>query len=128
MKKIVLSLLAVALMSFGLVGGAAPAQAAPYPNTVVVQPAAAKTKAKVNKKAKIALASVGNVGVPTGVAKTVCKNKGTKVKKTAPLNAAGKAKTGKLAKKGKWKCKVTYTPTANSVFKATQFKTKVKVK
>ncbi|GAA1519903.1 hypothetical protein [Nocardioides humi] len=127
MKKLILGLLAAALVTLGLVGTTSLAHADPYTGTVPVTPAVAKSKVKPNKKAKIPLATAGNV-VPTGTAKVVCKNGKTKVKANKPLNAKGLAKTGKLKKKGKWTCTVTYTATPNSVFQSGKFKVKVKVK
>ncbi len=127
MKKIVLSLLAVVLMSFGLVVGTAPAQAAPYPGTVdVAAPAKLPGKVKSNKKAKIPLAAPGNAGVPIGTAKVVCKNGKSKVVRTGNVKD-GVVKSAKLGKRGKWICNIHYTATPGSVYKSAVKAQKLKV-
>ena len=125
MKKIVLSLLAAALMSLGLVGATTPAQAAPYPGTVDVQAAPVKKAIKKGKRVKVVVTATGNV-VPQGTVKVVCKSAGTKKVKLGAIQANGKFKGPKLTQKGKWKC--TATVDGTGVFKDTTKKFKVKVK
>jgi hypothetical protein len=125
MKKLIVGLVAAALMSFGLVGGAtAPVHADPYTGTVPTAPAKKVVKSKVGKAPKIKLKSTSGTAKPKGTSKVVC-NKGKKVAKAKGKVKNGVVKAPKLKSKGTWTCKVQFV--GKGVFKSSKTKVKVKV-
>lgn len=128
MKKLVLGMLATALLTFGLVGvESTAAHADPYPGTV-----ATKTKAKVAKvgkgrRATFAVTVKAGAAKPTGKVQVTC-TKGRKKVVGAAKSYAGapiKVKSAAL-KRGGWRCVVKFKGTG--VYKNSKVVKQVRVR
>lgn len=129
MKKLVLGLLAAALMTFGLVGvSSTAAHAGPYPGTVTTTAKAKVGKVGAAKRATLTVRVKAGAAKPTGTVTTKCTNGRKKV--TGPTKAyngaAIKLKTGQLKKRGVWRCVVKFTGTG--VYKNSKVVKKVRVR
>ena len=129
MKKLVLGLLAAALMTFGLVGVDSPAaHAGPYPGTVKTVTKAKLLKVGKGRRATFSVRVKAGAAKPTGSVTTACTHGRakvfgpTKAYKRAPLTI----RTGKLAKRGVWRCTVKFT--GAGVYKSSKVVKKVRVR
>ncbi|MFJ9317616.1 hypothetical protein ACIRN4_25735 [Pimelobacter simplex] len=129
MKKLVLGLLAAVLLSAGLVAvqGTA-AHAGPYPGTVATTTKAKVGKVGPGKRAKLTVRVKAGAAKPTGKVRVTCTQGRTKV--AGPTKSyAGKPiaiKTGKLKKRGVWRCVVKFT--GSGVYKSSKVATQVRVR
>lgn len=134
MKKLIVGMLFAALAACGLVGlsGTSATAADPYPGTVATNiTVKAKQTVAVGAKAriKITVKATGSNAKPTGQVEVTVKRVGGGAKFSKRFNnyTGKKVKfSPRITKAGKYKVKVKYIPTGQSVYKPSAGKTTFK--
>lgn len=129
MKKLIVGLLAAALMSLGLVGGAvAPSHATtcPYTGCVPTKPAHKVVWTHKGKPPKVRIKAQSGTAKPYGKSWVTCYNGRSVAKERRTHVHGGRVNMPTLRKKGWWTCRVFFD--GKGVYKNKRFTVKVRVR